>query len=184
MKKIAIILTTALLALQANSFTITDKVRVTSSTPKYKTIIKRVPYQECWEESVPTRSSRGYSDDYPIGTIIAGVAGGVLGHQVGKGRGKDLATVGGAIIGSIVGFNMSKNQREDSYTTYETRQRCTTRYSESEEEKFIGYKNIGYYKGRRITKLSNRRLNYIPINIRINYWHYQFINTYTLKYPN
>ena len=169
MKKITIILTTAILTLQANSFTITDEVRVTSSTPTYKTITKRIPYQECWDESVPVRRSSGYSDDYPIGTIIGGVAGGIIGHQVGGGRGKDLATVGGAIIGSIVGHNMSKNQRRDSYQTYETRQRCVTRYSQSEEEKFIGYKNIGHYKGKRITKISNSRLSYIPINIRINY---------------
>ena len=169
MKKIAIILTTAILTLQANSFTIKDEVRVTSSTPTYKIITKRVPYQECWDESVPVRRSRGYTDDYPIGTIIGGVAGGVIGHQVGGGRGKDLATVGGAIIGSIVGHNMSKKQRRNSYKTYETKRRCVTRYNESEEEKFIGYKNIGHYKGKRITKISNRRLSYIPINIRINY---------------
>ncbi len=169
MKKVAIILTTAILALQANSFTITDEVRVTSSTPVYKTITKRIPYQECWDESVPVRRSSGYSNDYPIGTIIGGVAGGILGHQVGGGRGKDLATVGGAIIGSIVGHNMSKNQRQNSYQTYETRQKCVTRYNQSEEEKFIGYKNIGHYKGKRITKISNRRLRYIPINIRVDY---------------
>jgi uncharacterized protein YcfJ len=170
MKKIAIILTTAILALQANSFTITDEVKVKSSKPIYKTITKRIPYQECWDESVPVRRSSGnYNNNYPIGTIIGGVAGGVIGHQVGRGRGKDLATVGGAIIGSIVGFNMSKSQRRDSYRTYETKQRCVTRYNENEEEKFIGYKNIGHYKGKRIIKISNRKLRYIPINIRINY---------------
>ncbi len=169
MKKITIILTTAILALQANSFTIKDEVRVTSSTPTYKTIIKRVPYQECWDESVPVQNSRGNSNNYPIGTIIGGVAGGVIGHQVGKGRGNDLATVGGAIIGSIVGHNISNNQRRDNYTTYETRQKCVTKYSENEEEKFIGYKNVGYYNGKRITKISNRRLKYIPIRINVNY---------------
>jgi len=169
MKKITLLLTTAILALQANSFTITDEVRVTSSTPAYKTITKRIPYQECWDENVPVQRSNGYSDSYPIGTIIGGVAGGVIGHQIGGGRGKDLATVGGAIIGSLVGHNLSRQKRRNSYTTYETRQRCVTRYSENEEEKFIGYKNIGYYKGKRIVKISNRRLRYIPINIRINY---------------
>jgi uncharacterized protein YcfJ len=169
MKKIAIILTTAILALQANTFTITDKVRVTNSTPAYKTITQRIPYQECWDESVPVEHSNGYTDDYPIGTIIGGVAGGVIGHQVGGGRGKDLATVGGAIIGSIVGHNMSRKHKRNNYRTYETKQRCVTRYNENEEEKFIGYKNIGYYKGKRIVKISDRRLRYIPINIKVRY---------------
>lgn len=170
MKKIITILTLATLALQANSFTITDRVKVKNTKPVYKTITKRVPYQECWDESVPVRrNNRNYNSDYPLGTIIGGVAGGVIGHQVGGGRGKDLATVGGAIIGSIVGHNISKNQKRHSYDTYETRQRCVTRYSQSEEEKFIGYKNIGHYKGKKITKISDRRLRYIPVTIRINY---------------
>ena len=170
MKKIVIILATAILTLQAGSFTLRDEVRVTSSTPTYKTITKRVPYQECWNENVPVQKSSGYTDDFPIGTIIGGVAGGVIGHQVGGGRGKDLATIGGAIIGSIVGHNFSKRDyRIDSYTTYESQRRCVTKYSENEEEKFIGYKNIAHYKGKRITKISNRRLKYIPITIRIHY---------------
>lgn len=187
MKKITLLLTTALLALQAGSFTITDEVKVKRSKPVYKTITKRIPYQECWNEEVPVRryNNTYESSSNPLGVIIGGVAGGILGNQVGGGRGKDLATVGGALIGSFVGHNLSqRNNRRESYTSYETQRRCTTRYNTSEKEKFIGYKNVGFYKGKKIVKISNRKLNYIPINIRINYWHYQFVNTHTLKYPN
>ncbi len=171
MKKIITILTLATIALQANSFTITQKARVTSHEPTYRTITNRVPYEECWDESVPVRKySNSNRGDYPIGTIIGGIAGGVIGHQVGGGRGKDLATVGGAIIGSIVGHNMSKRDYEDnSYTTYETKRRCVTKYKEYEEEKFIGYKNIAYFKGRKIIKISDRKLRYIPITIKVSY---------------
>ncbi len=168
MKKITLILATAFITLSASSITINERVKVISSKPVYKTVIKRVPYQECWNESVPIQRDV-YSNDYPIGTIIGGVAGGILGHQVGRGRGKDLATVGGAIVGSIVGHNLSKNQNRQTYTEYETRRRCITKYNEIEEERFIGYKNIARYKGRKIIKISNRRLNYIPIQININY---------------
>ncbi|WP_458699733.1 glycine zipper 2TM domain-containing protein [Sulfurospirillum sp. 1307] len=168
MKKIVTILTVAIIGLQANSFTLTDRARVIKSTPIYKTVTKRVPYQECWNEEVPVRRG-SYNDDYPIGTIIGGVAGGVIGHQVGKGRGNDLATVGGAIIGSLVGHNLSKHERRYESTSYETRKRCVTKYQESYEEKFVGYKNIAKYKGRRIVKISNNRLRYIPIEIEINY---------------
>jgi len=172
MKKIAIILTTAILALQANSFTITDEARVTHSKPIYKTIIKRVPYQECWDEEVPVRRYNSSYDNSqnPLGILIGGVAGGIIGNQVGKGRGKDLATVGGALIGTVVGHNLSKRRHQrDSYTSYESRKKCVTRYNESEKEKFIGYKNIAHYKGRKIIKISQRKLRYIPITIRINY---------------
>jgi uncharacterized protein YcfJ len=172
MKKIVTILAIASFALQANAFTITEKARVIQSKPVYKTVIKRVPYQECWNEEVPVRrnSSHYNNSQNPLGLIIGGIAGGVIGHQVGKGRGKDIATVGGALIGTMVGHNLSRRgQNRNSYVTYETRQRCTTSYHESTEERFIGYKNIAKYKGRRIVKISPRKLRYIPIDITMRY---------------
>jgi outer membrane lipoprotein SlyB len=36
-------------------------------------------------------------------SMLGMVAGGVLGHQIGGGSGKDLATMGGAVAGSIAG---------------------------------------------------------------------------------
>ena len=36
-----------------------------------------------------------------IGTGVGAVAGGLLGHQVGGGKGKTLATVGGAVAGGV-----------------------------------------------------------------------------------
>ena len=51
------------------------------------------------------------------GAIIGGVAGGVLGHQVGSGRGKDVATVAGAAGGAYAGHQVEKNQK--STTSYE-----------------------------------------------------------------
>ena len=45
------------------------------------------------------------------GAVIGGIAGGVLGHQVGSGRGNDAATVAGAIGGAIVGHEIEKNRR-------------------------------------------------------------------------
>ena len=173
MKKLLTILTLAALALQAGSFTITDQARVIRSKPIYKTITKRVPYQECWNENVPVQryNSRYERDDNPLGVLIGSVAGGIIGNQVGRGRGRTAATVGGALIGGVVGHNLSRksHHRRDSYTSYEERKRCVTRYNETQEEKFVGYKNIARYKGRKIVRISHRRLRYIPINIQVNY---------------
>jgi len=44
-----------------------------------------------------------------VGVIAGGVLGGVLGHQVGGGRGKDLATVAGAVGGAYAGNAVEKN---------------------------------------------------------------------------
>lgn len=42
------------------------------------------------------------------GTVIGALAGGVLGNQVGKGKGRVLATVAGAVIGGVVGSEIGK----------------------------------------------------------------------------
>ena len=158
---------------QANSFTITDYVKVEHSKAKYENVTRRTPYEECWDERVPVRRNHHRrSNNNGLGTLIGGVAGGILGNQVGGGRGKTAATIGGVIIGSLVGNNLSNRNYNDNryeYVTYETRRRCKTHYNESRERKFVGYKNVGHYRGRKIVKFSQRRLNYIPINITISY---------------
>ena len=56
------------------------------------------------------------SDNQPIntGTVLGGLAGGVVGHQVGSGRGKAAATVVGVIGGAAVGNEIEKKQTQGS----------------------------------------------------------------------
>jgi len=50
------------------------------------------------------------------GMVLGGIAGGVLGHQVGSGRGKDVATVAGVAGGAYVGNEVEKkNKTTTSY---------------------------------------------------------------------
>jgi outer membrane lipoprotein SlyB len=44
------------------------------------------------------------------GAVIGGIAGGVLGHQIGSGRGNDAATVAGAIGGAVVGNEIERRR--------------------------------------------------------------------------
>lgn len=46
------------------------------------------------------------------GTVIGAALGGLLGHQVGGGTGKDLATVGGAVAGGVAGHKIQRHQQE------------------------------------------------------------------------
>ncbi|EKP25471.1 hypothetical protein KOXM_25252, partial [Klebsiella michiganensis] len=63
-------------------------------------------------------------------------AGGVIGHQFGGGRGRDVATVVGALGGGYAGNQIQGSMQEgDTYTT--TQQRCKTVYDKS--EKMLGY---------------------------------------------
>lgn len=174
-KMILLGLIAAALSLQAGSFSYTDYIKVDRSKAMHKKVTKRVPYQECWDEQVPVRNryKRHSSYDNTVGSLIGGVAGGILGHQVGGGSGKTAATVGGAIIGTLVGHNLSNRDRDyrqnRDVVTYKTQRQCVTRYKESTKKKFIGFKNIGWYKGEKIVKVSDRKLRRIPVTVTINY---------------
>ena len=66
------------------------------------------PTQRCWVErqqvTEPTRSEPN------VGRGLAGaLIGGILGHQVGGGTGRDIATVGGAVAGGAIGANSGRN---------------------------------------------------------------------------
>lgn len=50
-----------------------------------------------------------------VGVVAGGVIGGVLGNQVGKGSGRDLATIGGAVLGGIAGNEVEKRSRTASH---------------------------------------------------------------------
>ena len=70
--------------------------------------------QRCWVE----RQDVPANDRNIPGAAVGAVIGGILGHQVGSGRGNDAATVGGAVVGGLVGSQVG--------TTYQSRdvQRC------------------------------------------------------------
>lgn len=76
------------------------------------------PDQRCWVERNQVAAEPARPN---IGAGIAGaVIGGILGHQVGKGNGRDLATVGGAIAGGAVGSQIGR----DNNTQPQDVQRC------------------------------------------------------------
>ena len=61
------------------------------------------------------------------GTAAGAVIGGVLGHQVGGGRGRDLAPVGGAIAGGAVGSKI-QGDRQANRGDRVVAQRCERVY--------------------------------------------------------
>ncbi len=81
------------------------------------------PSQRCWVEREQVVQNTGGDN---AGAVIAGtLLGGILGHQVGGGRGKDLATVGGAIAGATLGSNLGSNGGGQQVVTQNV-QRCAT----------------------------------------------------------
>ena len=49
------------------------------------------------------------------GAIAGAIVGGVLGHQIGSGRGNDAATVAGAIGGAVAGNEIEKRHGDEQY---------------------------------------------------------------------
>jgi uncharacterized protein YcfJ len=78
------------------------------------------PEQRCWVERQPVVEERSGGANIP-GAIIGGVIGGVLGHQIGSGRGRDVATAGGAVAGAAIGANAGNG----SHVYSQDVQRCT-----------------------------------------------------------
>jgi len=86
------------------------------------------PERRCWVEREQVSQQR---DGVNVPAAIAGaVIGGILGHQVGGGRGKDVATAGGAIAGAAVGANIGRDGSGQQVTTQDV-QRCDNAPSQS-----------------------------------------------------
>ncbi|MDD5176378.1 MAG: beta/gamma crystallin-related protein [Sterolibacterium sp.] len=65
------------------------------------------PEQRCWIEHEKVVQERGNAN--VPGAIAGALIGGIIGHQVGSGRGNDLATVGGAVAGGALGSNVGRD---------------------------------------------------------------------------
>jgi outer membrane lipoprotein SlyB len=50
-----------------------------------------------------------------VGLVGGAVVGGVIGHQIGSGRGNTVATIAGAGLGAAAGNQIEKNQKKTGY---------------------------------------------------------------------
>jgi uncharacterized protein YcfJ len=103
----------------------------------FETIV--TPREQC--EDVQVQHQAPVKDKNRIaGTAIGAVAGGLLGSTIGGGKGKTLATVGGAAAGGYAGNQVQKGMQEKDVTTT-TERHCKTVQDKS--QKLVGY-NVTY----------------------------------------
>jgi len=98
------------------------------------------PEQRCWveQEVVQDRGNARVP-----GLIGGALLGGILGHQVGGGSGKDVATVVGAVGGAAVGANVARNRGGQTHT--QDVQRCASQPSQAHPD----YWDVTYtFRGR------------------------------------
>ena len=148
MKRAVIICLTTLLAAGVQAQTFNDTARVRTVNPQYENV--SVPRNECTNQWVtepqPVASSRNYG-----GLAIGGVAGAVLGHQIGGGRGRDAATAVGAIVGALAGEQLAnQNSWGGGYpqaAPLQQRQVQSCRTVNDVQPRLTGYKVEYEYRG-------------------------------------
>lgn len=103
--------------------------QVIKVTPLTRTI--ETPRQDCRDVPV-TRQKPAKDERQLLGTLAGAVVGGVIGHQVGGGSGRDIATVAGAAAGGYGGNRLEKNYQDRQTETVMERQ-CQTVTDRSEK---------------------------------------------------
>ena len=127
-----------------------DYARVVHVEPIVRRVRVETPRRECWDETRHVESRPHLSEPGVGGrTLLGGIIGGVIGHQFGSGRGRDAATIAGAVIGSGVGYDSAR--RRAGVTEERVVQRCATRYEREYEERVDGYHVTYEYNGREFT---------------------------------
>ena len=81
--------------------------------------------------SITLQGCQGQMNKQGSGTLIGGVAGGLLGSQFGKGEGKLVATGVGALAGALVGGQIGKTMDEYDKQMLEKSSRQALEYSPS-----------------------------------------------------
>lgn len=154
----------------------TKYVDVISSNPIYKTVNIRVPYEEIvskeYTKKIPCGNSYEERDrnSFGLDTIVGMGLGVAVGNQFGKGDGRKVAKV----VGALLGAGLANSQRGSSYETEycnETRYRdeVVTRYDYTSKKKLQGYENIFRYKGQKYTKITKRPRKRIKVKTSISF---------------
>ena len=143
MKRFALVclLATGVAGLHAETFI--DNARVRGVDPQYESV--SVPRQECNSQWVNEVRRTGGGQDYG-GAVVGGLAGALLGNQVGKGHGREAATAVGAVVGAFTGDRVANGQRQESYEEV-PRQVTSCRTVSDVQTRIAGYRVDYEYRG-------------------------------------
>ena len=148
MKRSAIIFLSVLIVTGVQAQTFNDTARVRIATAQYENV--SVPRNECtnqWvTEQQPVASSRNYG-----GLALGGIAGAVLGNQIGGGRGRQAATALGAVVGALTGEQLAnQNGGNGGYqqtSPLQQREVQTCRVVNDVQSRLTGYQVEYEYRG-------------------------------------
>ena len=129
-----------------------DYAKVERVKPIYRTVRVDRPRQECWQQDVVHRDPRARSAT-PL--VVGGILGGAVGHQIGNGRGRDIATVAGALLGASIGNDM-RQQQYGGREWVSSEHVCRNVVDYTEERQVVGYEVSYHYHGRQyVTEMDH-----------------------------
>jgi uncharacterized protein YcfJ len=164
MKRLVLVSLMTTAAVAAHSQNYVDNARVTGVEPQYESV--NVPRQECSSRWVaePRRVGGG---DYG-GAVIGGVAGALLGNQLGHGHGREAATAIGAVFGAFAGNNIANRDRRDVYEQV-PREVTACRVVNDVQTRIVGYQVTYEYRGQQFSTLMQERPGgYVPVRVSVD----------------
>lgn len=149
MKRLALVILLATGAVALHAETYFDYARVRSAQPQYESI--SVPRQECTSQVVNEMQSVGGERQYG-GAVIGGVAGALLGNQVGRGHGREAATAVGAVVGAFTGDRIANANTQVGYQQV-AREVTSCRTVDEMQTRISGYRVDYEYRGQSYSTL-------------------------------
>lgn len=122
-----------------------DFGKVTRVTPQVEQVNR--PQQECRTEYVQVQQPA--QERSAGGAIIGGIAGALLGNQVGGGSGRSVATAAGAIAGAVTGDRIDNANNQPGGVSQQAVKQCRT--VDHWESRNVGYQVSYDYRGRNYT---------------------------------
>lgn len=164
MKRLALLPLLATAAVGLHAETYVDNARVRSVDPQYESV--NVPRQECTSQWVNEQRPVGRRD-YG-GAVLGGVAGALLGNQVGRGHGREATTALGAVVGAFAGDNMANRDRRDQYEEV-PREVTTCRTVNDVQSRISGYQVDYEYRGQRFSTLMHENPGpYLQVRVSVD----------------
>ncbi|GAC1600787.1 MAG: hypothetical protein NVS3B2_03220 [Ramlibacter sp.] len=138
-----------------------DNARVRRVDPQYENV--SVPRNECSRqlisEAQPVNSGYGYGyggERQYGGAVLGGVAGALLGNQVGRGHGREAATALGAVVGAFAGDQYANQGNQGRSVQYVDvpREVTSCRTVSDVQSRITGYRVQYDYHGQQYTTFS------------------------------
>lgn len=128
--------------------------QVIEARPIYEYVTHSTPREYCTVETVAYRDRGG---NKATGTVVGGLIGATLGHELGNSqRNKHVGTVAGGLLGAAIGHDLSR--KSSGTTRYRDQEVCQTEYRRHQTREVTGYAVSYRHQGR----IYNTRTAYHP----------------------